>query len=206
MNQIINVNVGGCLYTTTLHTLLQKDSRLARMFDGSEPCPKDSQGNYFIDRDGTIFRYVLNFLRTSRLNLPDGFQDFGQLAEEAEFYGLPTLLQAAEERRRESTPKTKPSILRMIRSDDNEVVRLTGGAETLEEVLPNVSSPRRLSGMSTASFSDGRVEIEGGEIIIILPRNQLGAFLQHIINKNFDVKSNFFMERNQFEVWVFTRK
>ena len=202
MNQIINVNVGGCLYTTTLHTLLQKDSRLARMFDGSEPCPKDSQGNYFIDRDGTIFRYVLNFLRTSRLNLPDGFQDFGQLAEEAEFYGVPTLLQAVEERRRESTPKTKPSILRMIRNDDHEVVWLTGGAETLKEVVPERCS---FDDETAASFSSGGANIEGGEVILSLPRNKLGAFLQHIISKNFDVKS-IFLERNRSEVWVFTRK
>lgn len=30
--------------------------------------------HYFIDRDGHMFRYILNFLRTSRLLLPDDFK------------------------------------------------------------------------------------------------------------------------------------
>jgi hypothetical protein len=30
--------------------------------------------HYFIDRDGEIFRYVLSFLRTSKLLLPDDFK------------------------------------------------------------------------------------------------------------------------------------
>lgn len=29
--------------------------------------------HYFIDRDGHMFRYVLNFLRTSKLLIPDDF-------------------------------------------------------------------------------------------------------------------------------------
>lgn len=30
--------------------------------------------HYFIDRDGHMFRYILNFLRTSKLLLPDDFK------------------------------------------------------------------------------------------------------------------------------------
>lgn len=30
--------------------------------------------HYFIDRDGHMFRYILNFLRTSKLLIPDDFK------------------------------------------------------------------------------------------------------------------------------------
>jgi len=46
----------------------------------------DQQGNYFIDRDGYMFRHVLNFLRTGQLCLPQGFKDFDLLEAEADFY------------------------------------------------------------------------------------------------------------------------
>lgn len=49
--------------------------RIGRLFDGSEPIVLDSlKQHYFIDRDGLMFRYILNFLRTSKLLLPDDFK------------------------------------------------------------------------------------------------------------------------------------
>lgn len=50
-------------------------SRISRLFNGTEPIVLDSlKQHYFIDRDGEIFRYVLSFLRTSKLLLPDDFK------------------------------------------------------------------------------------------------------------------------------------
>lgn len=49
--------------------------RIGRLFDGTEPIVLDSlKQHYFIDRDGQMFRYILNFLRTSKLLLPDDFK------------------------------------------------------------------------------------------------------------------------------------
>lgn len=49
--------------------------RISRLFNGTEPIVLDSlKQHYFIDRDGEIFRYVLSFLRTSKLLLPDDFK------------------------------------------------------------------------------------------------------------------------------------
>ena len=59
--------------------------------DNSKP---NDKGYYFIDRDGTLFRYVINFLRSSRLNLPKDFTEFDQLRSEARFYGLNDLEKA----------------------------------------------------------------------------------------------------------------
>lgn len=49
--------------------------RIGRLFDGTEPIVLDSlKQHYFIDRDGQMFRYILNFLRTSKLLIPDDFK------------------------------------------------------------------------------------------------------------------------------------
>jgi len=46
------------------------------MFNGSVPIILDSlKQHYFIDRDGNMFRHVLNFLRTSQLTIPDDFDE-----------------------------------------------------------------------------------------------------------------------------------
>ncbi|KAJ6662150.1 hypothetical protein lerEdw1_012615 [Lerista edwardsae] len=55
------------------HTLQLR--RIGRLFDGTEPIVLDSlKQHYFIDRDGQMFRYILNFLRTSKLLIPDDFK------------------------------------------------------------------------------------------------------------------------------------
>lgn len=106
--------------------------RIGRLFDGSEPIVLDSlKQHYFIDRDGHMFRYILNFLRTSKLLIPDDFkvsvfvtetkkpelqtlesdltrpgcdhclQEFSLLLEEATFYQLTTLQEQLEQWRAE---------------------------------------------------------------------------------------------------------
>lgn len=65
------------------------ESRLARLFNGGIPIVLDSlKQHYFIDRDGLMFRHVLNFVRNSRLLLPDDFADVELLLEEAKFYDI----------------------------------------------------------------------------------------------------------------------
>lgn len=62
------------------------DSKLAKMFNGNIPIVLDSlKQHYFIDRDGQMFRYVLNFLRNQRLIVPEKFDEFEQLYEEARY-------------------------------------------------------------------------------------------------------------------------
>uniref|UniRef100_A0A4W3JIT2 BTB domain-containing protein n=1 Tax=Callorhinchus milii TaxID=7868 RepID=A0A4W3JIT2_CALMI len=71
MSKPVTLNVGGRLYSTSLTTLTRyPESMLGSMFSGAMPTSSDSQGNYFIDRDGEMFRYILNFLRSSHLDLP----------------------------------------------------------------------------------------------------------------------------------------
>ncbi|XP_074660195.1 BTB/POZ domain-containing protein KCTD4-like [Tubulanus polymorphus] len=94
---IVNLNVGGTIYTTTISTLTAfPDSMLGAMFKGDIPTTLDARGNYFIDRDGRLFRYVLNYLRTFKLNVPDDFGELDQLLDEADFYQIPPLIDAVE--------------------------------------------------------------------------------------------------------------
>jgi len=95
--QIVKLNVGGEIYTTTKSTLCQyPHSMIGAMFSGSMNPSLDENGCFFIDRDGELFKYILNFLRSSRLSLPQGFKDFDQLYAEADFYQITPLLLSLE--------------------------------------------------------------------------------------------------------------
>ncbi|EDO34594.1 predicted protein, partial [Nematostella vectensis] len=94
---IVNLNVGGYVYTTSYKTLTRcRDSMLGAMFSGRQNLARDTRGNFFIDRDGSLFRYILNFLRTSELCLPDSFDEFQQLSLEADFYQIEDLIKALQ--------------------------------------------------------------------------------------------------------------
>ncbi|XP_074600805.1 BTB/POZ domain-containing protein kctd15-like [Brevipalpus obovatus] len=99
----VHIDVGGTIYTSSLETLTKHpDSRLARMFNGSIPIVLDSlKQHYFIDRDGEMFRHILNFLRTSTLPVPGDFSELELLFEEAKFYDIKPLIRLLEEVRKE---------------------------------------------------------------------------------------------------------
>lgn len=93
---IISLNVGGHLFTTTLTTLTRNpDTMLARMFSGSFAVATDKNGNYFIDRDGTHFRYILNYLRDGSCNFPKHIAK--ELLAEARFYAIESLVKYIEQ-------------------------------------------------------------------------------------------------------------
>ena len=87
----IKLDIGGQVYTTSTLTL-NKDphSRLAEMFSGrGDRFHKEEDGSYFFDRDGTHFRYILNYLRDGGLEvdmLPGATRT--ELLVEAKYYRL----------------------------------------------------------------------------------------------------------------------
>lgn len=107
----IKLDVGGKIYATSLTTLTSDpDSMLAAMFSGRFPLKKDDDGCYFLDRDGTYFGYILEWLRDGTLPNIDNDNNTLDLRErlirEAEYYGLrlagilkEAARQEAEERR-----------------------------------------------------------------------------------------------------------
>lgn len=87
--EVVALSVGGVRFVTRPCTLLQfPESRLARMLGGDDPEFKLVNGEFFVDRDGALFSYIMDFLRTLQVSLPADFSDFQRLRREAEFYEL----------------------------------------------------------------------------------------------------------------------
>ena len=90
----VNLNVGGQHFTTTVQTLTKDpDSMLGAMFSGRFPMKPSDDGAFFIDRDGTYFRYILNYLRDGKLSLPEGATVIEEIEAEAEFYQIQGILE-----------------------------------------------------------------------------------------------------------------
>jgi len=86
-SKLVKLNVGGHLFSTSLETLTKDlSSMLHAMFSGRFDTKPSEDGSYFIDRDGTHFRYILNYLRTGQLIVPQDRTVCKELLAEAEFY------------------------------------------------------------------------------------------------------------------------
>lgn len=91
-SEIVRLNVGGHLYTTTKSTLDRHHSM--PLMSILQNC--DKEGNVFVDRNGRMFEYILEFLRTDKLCLPDDFSDFDSLTTEVIFFDIPNLSSCLE--------------------------------------------------------------------------------------------------------------
>ncbi|KAK6493606.1 BTB/POZ domain-containing protein KCTD8-like [Huso huso] len=93
--EVMELNVGGQVYVTKHCTLISiPETTLHSMFTKNQvrDLPRDNRGRFFIDRDGFLFRYVLDFLRDKQLVLPDHFPEKERLLREAEYFQLNDLL------------------------------------------------------------------------------------------------------------------
>lgn len=95
---IVELNVGGSHFSTTLQTLRAvPTSMLARMFHFSLPLLRDARGRIFLDRSPTYFGLVLDFLRDGVCHaMPE--TDAGRQAFRAEamFYCITPLVEAVD--------------------------------------------------------------------------------------------------------------
>ncbi|XP_064118814.1 BTB/POZ domain-containing protein Tiwaz-like isoform X3 [Macrobrachium nipponense] len=107
----VHIDVGGSIYTSSLETLTRfPESRLARLFNGTIPIVLDSlKQHYFIDRDGKMFRHILNYMRHGKTLLPDDFTDHDLLLEEARFFEISGLVKQVEEMKRTRQEARKAS-------------------------------------------------------------------------------------------------
>lgn len=104
--EIVELNVGGQVYVTRLETLKAAPNSLlwAKFGQGSpDELPKDNKGRFFFDRDGSLFRYILDYLRDSELFLPEFFKEKRRLRKEADYFQLPELSRRLEAAGKESS-------------------------------------------------------------------------------------------------------
>jgi len=92
----VTLNIGGKVFRTFTDTLMKGTTMLSAMFSGRIPVKKEEDGSVFIDRDGTHFRYILNFLRDGTLSRPDTLKEIDELKAEARFYCIPRLVEYCE--------------------------------------------------------------------------------------------------------------
>ena len=94
--KIIELNVGGTTYSTTKESLLSEPNSLFtskyNQSTNSFDFIKDAEGRFFIDRDGKLFQFILDFLRNKKVVLPTDFADRPRLKNEAEFYKLTAMV------------------------------------------------------------------------------------------------------------------
>jgi len=88
---IIELNVGGQIFTTTKSTLLKAEgTMLGAMFSGRyELGPKDKEGRIFIDRPSQWFSIMLDSLRSgTKIVLPTEEEDLEEFKREVKFYSM----------------------------------------------------------------------------------------------------------------------
>ncbi|CAJ1066324.1 BTB/POZ domain-containing protein KCTD14 [Xyrichtys novacula] len=91
---VVQLNVGGHLFTTSLSTLKKHpDSRLAEMFSKQPKEHMDAQGRYFIDRNGSHFGAILEFLRSDWMPT----DNIKEVHREAVYYNIKPLIKRLEE-------------------------------------------------------------------------------------------------------------
>eukprot|EP01080_Neovahlkampfia_damariscottae_P009648 gene9648-1852_t len=95
-SDIVTLNVGGNSYSTTYQTINQtffeKQNYFTTLLSGNFGVLKDDEGRIFIDRDGSNFKYILNYFRSAgipeKICFPKNEQILEELRIEFEYYQL----------------------------------------------------------------------------------------------------------------------
>ena len=118
---------------------------LHAMFSGRFDTKPGEDGSYFIDRDGTHFRYILNYLRTGQLVVPEDKIICKELLTEAEFYQIEGIIDEM---------KAKPFKDSVILSSDQRQTLIKWVKETLTSASHNYVLLYRASrnGWTAANF------------------------------------------------------
>lgn len=123
-NRVV-LDVGGHRFSTSRSTLLSgwaAGSKLAELVSGQP----DPDGVYFLDRDGTHFHYILNYVRDGPDSVlwPDSVASCRLLLQEAKALRLPELAASLEKNMENGVPKKQDQPLLGARIPDNEAERM----------------------------------------------------------------------------------
>ncbi|RKO93310.1 hypothetical protein BDK51DRAFT_39771 [Blyttiomyces helicus] len=99
----VTFNFRGKCYGTSIDTLCSGEDNFFTCLLGGKWVAKSDEGDgaIFIDRDGTAFRQIQNYLRDGHnASFPDEVNTPTSIAKDAAFFGLPDLATRAREERR----------------------------------------------------------------------------------------------------------
>ncbi|XP_072767853.1 BTB/POZ domain-containing protein Tiwaz [Anoplolepis gracilipes] len=144
----VHIDVGGTIYTSSLETLTKyPESRLAKLFNGSIPIVLDSlKQHYFIDRDGGMFRHILNFMRNSRLLIPDNFADLDLLLEEARYFDIAPMCRQLEQMKKERIKNGSTTMMTTSSPSPPLSGQLSSGRGTACTTAPCNRDPEKMRG------------------------------------------------------------
>ena len=169
----IKLNVGGQYFTTSLETLTKDPgSMLHAMFSGRFDTKPAEDGSYFIDRDGTHFRHILNYLRTGQLIVPEDKVVCKELLREAEFYQIQGILA-------ELTPKPKPKLFKesVILSEEQQQKLVTWLGDSPQSTCSLLYRASR-DGWAASNFH-ARCDNKGPTVTVVLSgTNIFGGFTE----------------------------
>ncbi|KAJ6660870.1 hypothetical protein lerEdw1_017027 [Lerista edwardsae] len=151
--EIVELNVGGQVYVTRRGTVLSvRGSLLWRMFSQQEAAelPRDSKGRFFLDRDGFLFRYILDYLRDQELVLPERFPERSRLQREAEYFQLPDLVRRLAAA---ATPTATARFAGLLRDASVCADEPPAGLGYLEAEFGEAGGPAAMSASPTSSRS-----------------------------------------------------
>ncbi|XP_050166610.1 BTB/POZ domain-containing protein KCTD12-like [Myiozetetes cayanensis] len=155
---IIELNVGGQVYITRHPTLVSvPGSLLWEMFTQKNvrSLARDSKGRFFVDRDGFLFRYILDYMRDQQLVLPEHFPERSRLQREAEYFMLPELVKMlAPKLSKQNSLGEDP-----CQSDPEELSPSADTARTLSSAsatLPSAAAGAAGAGGAGTASTEGR--------------------------------------------------
>ncbi|UJR25550.1 hypothetical protein I4U23_006895 [Adineta vaga] len=212
----VHIDVGGTIFTSSLETLTRyPDSRLSKLFNGTIPIVLDTlKQHYFIDRDGKLFRYILNFMRYGTLALPDHFTEFPALLEEARYFELTPLINAIEERliNRKSSKTTKQSLsntnhdlISLNISQDR--ILISGNIILIHDLFPEIQQQQQQQ-ITTLHAHVERNQFIRFTLNAFINLTQLEIF-QRLLNSKFQILSSTcgtsIDTMTQFSEYIFSR-
>ncbi|CAF1578043.1 unnamed protein product [Rotaria magnacalcarata] len=152
---VVELNVGGVTYATTLGTLQQAEPEsplaIISTLNAAEIRTifgRDSKNRIFIDRDGVLFRYVLDYLRNKKLSLPENFAELERLRTEAEYYRLDSMSRLLAQSRPNSSSNGKYL-------NENMMNVTAGATSSMHQITPSIGSnpgPRSNSGYIVVGY------------------------------------------------------
>ena len=141
-------------------------SMLHAMFSGRFDTKPGEDGSYFIDRDGTHFRYILNYLRTGELIVPDDKIVRKELLAEAKFYQVEGMI-------KELTPKPAFEDSKILSTDQCQpLINWLKNTLGLNDVIVKLLYRASRNGWAAANFHSC-CDNEGPTVTVVKSRGYI---------------------------------